>query len=104
LQPACRPGLSPAGQASSASAQQRSQLIETVTLTSANGEIQREVEAGSRADGIFTIKDGSRYVQVTLDGDGDLRVEMVDERKNLILTNEENQPNRDLVTATLQTD
>jgi hypothetical protein len=78
--------------------------VDTITLTSPDKEIQREVEATPRGDGVFAIKDENRYVYLTLSGEGDLRVDMVDEERNSILTDENDQPNRDIVTATLQTD
>lgn len=74
-------------------------MSERVTLSSPDGEQRREVELSTGE--IITIEDGPRTVHVTLENNGRLRVEMVDENKDLIEHEENNQPNHDNVNAFL---
>ncbi|WP_259131737.1 hypothetical protein [Salinibacter ruber] len=71
-----------------------------MTLVDSHENHEREVEVS--VGEVIKIKDGPRSIYISLDrDDGRLRVEMVDEEQNLIITEENNQPKYDNVNAFL---
>jgi regulator of RNase E activity RraB len=77
-------------------------MSQQVTLRDADANHERDVEVSTGET--IRVKDGPRIVYITLETDGRLRVEMIDEYQNGIVLEENNQPNLDNTNALMGDD